>query len=149
MSAQKFKSVKNSQLEKLKLAVKQCYQTDIKGQKLVKNAKIEWLKWDFFGHFQTICTVGSIFRSFVKSNNGKSSSQAHIHKKLISYLIISQLEQMLLCFFKWALFKRIWIMTAWQVLCCHQGNVSWLLWTATGTLKIREANWEKTTSFPC
>ena len=37
--------------EKLKLVVKQCYQT---GQKLVKNAKIEKLKCDILSNFPTM-----------------------------------------------------------------------------------------------
>ena len=36
----------------LNFVVKQCYQTKI-GQKLVGNAKIETLKWDILGDFQT------------------------------------------------------------------------------------------------
>ena len=43
--------------ENLKLAVKQCYQTGqfFIGQKLVENAKIEKLKCDILGDFQTLC----------------------------------------------------------------------------------------------
>ena len=41
--------------ENLKLAVKQCYQSVLIGQKLVENAKIQKFKCDILSNFQTMC----------------------------------------------------------------------------------------------
>ena len=45
--------------EKLKLPFKQCYQTCnfLRGQKLVKKAKLQKCKCDILSYFQTLCNV--------------------------------------------------------------------------------------------